>query len=249
MSETSDATWRARARGALEEIEHALALGEVAGDPQYALDEATKALRAAQRWLTAGRQADRRRSHEARVVHEELDEMISISASQDPPLDVPTEPVKAVVGESLVAALDAQMHEAIEEAWQNPRPSLAEFLSDRIAEEEEEAKKEWSAAIPIDAHRSHSADPIGTFRHDCPGCLRGVWPGRRRFLSECVARRMVVELHASRARDAKEFMQGALGSVFAAKVSTSEAVLRALVQPYADHPDFDPAWRLPGQDD
>jgi len=63
-----------------------------------------------------------------------------------------------------------------------------------------------------------------------------------RVLAEVAVKRQFVRLFSDRptAPPAGDVFQSAIASIV---TSTNDWVLRQLVQPYADHPDFDPTWR------
>ena|SRR5690606_20281138 len=68
----------------------------------------------------------------------------------------------------------------------------------------------------------------------------------RRVLADIAAKRRLVELCATWRADGERHVAGRDAMSIAARTQaiTAETVLRALAQPYADHPDFDPAWRV-----
>ncbi|WP_353707620.1 DUF6221 family protein [Cellulosimicrobium sp. ES-005] len=96
--------------------------------------------------------------------------------------------------------------------------TLTEFLLSRIAEDEARADDAWKAvdngAIVWD--RIH------------PDVRAALWPPAR-VLAECEAKRRIVE-------SARRL--GTRGGV------TPEELLGNLALPYADHPDYDEAWRV-----
>jgi hypothetical protein len=63
-----------------------------------------------------------------------------------------------------------------------------------------------------------------------------------RVLAEVAAKRQLVRLFSDRptAPPASDVF---LSAMAASVTSTNDWVLRQMVQPYADHPDFDPTWR------
>lgn len=68
------------------------------------------------------------------------------------------------------------------------------------------------------------------------------WYKPERYVAECAAKRAIVELH--------EDVRGSCmtcGAITAIgyKEDWPCDTIKALAQPYADHPDFDEAWRLP----
>ena len=126
---------------------------------------------------------------------------------------------------------------------------LAEFLIARIAEDEEAA---WGTAhwdhMPADTFDNHLDNLAGGYS-DQPwvvydeegqpiarevGCADAVHISRHdpaRVLAECKAKRRIVEM-ADLAHERRLETDSALF-----------LVLRYLALPYADHPDYDPAWR------
>jgi hypothetical protein len=66
-----------------------------------------------------------------------------------------------------------------------------------------------------------------------------------RVLAEVTAKRRIVELCATWMAEGERNLGGrdALSIAARTQAITADTVLRALVQPYADHTDFDPAWR------
>lgn len=94
---------------------------------------------------------------------------------------------------------------------------LTEFLLARIAEDEHRAKQAWAGG-----HR-------GTR-----------WLGEPdRQLAECEAKRKIIEAHPPLFGGCETCHELDAHDAYDPCVT-----LRALAQPYADHPDFDPAWRL-----
>lgn len=132
--------------------------------------------------------------------------------------------------------------------------TLAEFLLARIAEDYEVA---WGAA-PSPWREGPGNPPIGRrwvldrFGDTTAICHYGGTYGHvlrfdpSRILADCEARRRIVELadpdalyrdgEAVDPLDLEEWTNGARWAL--------DLTLRVLAQPYDDHPDFDPAWRL-----
>ena len=97
--------------------------------------------------------------------------------------------------------------------------ALVEFLLARIAEDEAVAR--------------YTLDNHPPFRHAIEdGYLREDYHDPARVLAECEAKRRIVEIH----QDWPVLIQ--------TEPTLEPADPEDLAQPYADHPDFDPAWRL-----
>ncbi|WP_372595676.1 DUF6221 family protein [Actinotalea sp.] len=110
----------------------------------------------------------------------------------------------------------------VEQVPAAPAPeSLRAFLLARIAEDE-------GAAAHGDG---------GVMDED------GATFSRARVLAQCAALRRVVDL-LSEAEATGDRLGPYTDDATVGAALALEATLRALVQPYADHPDFDPAWRL-----
>jgi len=107
--------------------------------------------------------------------------------------------------------------------------TLTEFLEARIAEDEAVAE----------LASSHNGG--ATFAKDNYGCLL-VQPAR--VLAECAAKRRIVEVQAR--LDAAHVAVGPrrrLRSGHRVAEDALQFVLRCLALPYAEHPDYDEAWR------
>lgn len=140
--------------------------------------------------------------------------------------------------------------------------SLATFLLDRIADEEERAlacrHDEFSAITRGDGSRNlnvsaYRADPNHPDRyvHDDPdedrlsGSEGMAFPyamhilkhSPRMVLEHCAARRAIIELHQSLVLQA-----AGPDRLQLANVATTKLVLRHMAAPYADYEGFDPAW-------
>lgn len=103
-------------------------------------------------------------------------------------------------------------------------PDLIGFLRARLDEDERIA-----TAAPRGHHQIHAGDIVGTVNPDCPDC---VTPYRRgRMLVEVEAKRRIIDRH-TRCDD------WGFGD------PTTCPELMALVQVYADHPDFEPEWKV-----
>jgi hypothetical protein len=121
--------------------------------------------------------------------------------------------------------------------------TLADFLLARITEDETEAEGLQAMAHGIvDTLR----DPkwLG---HAVPGWA--YWPDVEaltiRVLSECDARRRVVQVHAAGEHmcPSEEASRDGLWSVTDQDVMSPCPTLLLLALPYAGHPDYDPEWR------
>lgn len=118
--------------------------------------------------------------------------------------------------------------------------NITEFLLARIAEDEAAARD----AI-LERHRV-----LGTVRGSVPEMTLRSWPdagapavlvGPERVLAECEAKRRIVELHSGNAEWCG-WTQG--GDGVHGEWEDACDTLLALARPYAQHPDFDPAWRV-----
>ena len=124
-------------------------------------------------------------------------------------------------------------------------PDIVAFLKERIDEEEEIARRaafgwgaEWKVKDPGDdwaciaaegSLNVASSEDIDVIRHACR------WDPAR-VLAEIAAKRAI--LAADPARGARSY----LDDVTAFALAAWERTLLVLVQPFASHPDFDPAW-------
>ena len=98
-------------------------------------------------------------------------------------------------------------------------PTLTEFLLARIAEDER-IVAEWPNEGPWGLHSEGSmwVDPNA----------QPIYAPHARVLAECEAKRRIVSL---------------LGALHVQMPASVEVGLSALALPYADHPDYDEAWR------
>ena len=108
--------------------------------------------------------------------------------------------------------------------------NLTEFLLARIAEDDAAARVEPDG-YSTDGEQWHIAACGYRMLEMGEPCCCGV---RTRVLAECASKRRVVELHP----DMLGWCQGC------AHESHPCRTLLALAQPYANHPDFDPASRV-----
>lgn len=110
--------------------------------------------------------------------------------------------------------------------------TIVEFLTARYAEEEQAAR----------AADEYSRRVSGPDRPDAGMQLNMDLPAlivdERRVLREVAAKRLVIEMHPA--------VDGRCeGCGIELENPTGCLTLRALALPYAEHPDFDPAWRTP----
>jgi hypothetical protein len=113
--------------------------------------------------------------------------------------------------------------------------TITEFLLARVVEDE----------AAMDGAEGAAAWPLDMTRPQVSGDSQASWVviGRDRVLAECEAKRRIVGL-AQSADEADRYAAEVIGGVDGAAVDTDGAgILRALASVYADHPDFDPAWR------
>ena len=140
--------------------------------------------------------------------------------------------------------------------------TLTDFLLARIAEDEAVARGSGVVAWLTYRHPDGSMDhtEVAAAAVEVPDAW--VSAGReaegfasakviydeRRVLAECESKRAIVALHAAYPTP-QEMTYGTIiacstcGSVDDSPVEWPCDTLRLLAQPYADHPDFDPAWR------
>lgn len=104
---------------------------------------------------------------------------------------------------------------------------LDEFLLARIAEDEAAARDEGAGAMMGAMWKQFPEDAYHELQ-------RGVLANAARVLAECDAKRRIVALHP-------EMLESCQGCAHEAHPCRT---LRALAQPYVDHPGFDPAWRV-----
>jgi hypothetical protein len=129
-------------------------------------------------------------------------------------------------------------------------PSLTDFLLARIAEDEEAVrsalKPQWSGTPTFYTTFNAQRDDWGLWLFNVP-------PDR--LLAECEAKRRIVEMAQAVASqeaelralaDADPMSEDAADmlAIMGGVRTGTEAACDALALPYAEHPDFDPAWRL-----
>jgi hypothetical protein len=131
--------------------------------------------------------------------------------------------------------------------------TITEFLTARLDEDEAGAMSTFSVYVrPADGGKGvlidHDTNPV------LPGALRGIamegdWteltyshhPSPARVLAEVEAKRRIV---AEYANEQWVMEQGHRTEWTEGGQAARETVLRLLAQPYADHPDYDEAWRV-----
>lgn len=144
--------------------------------------------------------------------------------------------------------------------------TLTEFLLARIAEDEVAARgyiadktNFWEQRRRLDGWRgdpAHKPDNEG-YSWGCtedpsffgPGCFA---VGVDRVLAECEAKRRIIELHHPKEPDGCDAWNDGrciMCVKFHADMDCEQMAypcptIRALAQPYAVHPDFDPEWKL-----
>ena len=137
--------------------------------------------------------------------------------------------------------------------------NIREFLLARIAEDEAAARALHSAL--------RNKGPVPAYHDQVASAQRRQWPtfwrafdacpNPDRVLAECASKRQIVGLHAPQYAVAYRESERLLAEAFdqdkvRALASSgpiwpypaSQQTLLALAQPYADHPDFDPAWSV-----
>lgn len=131
--------------------------------------------------------------------------------------------------------------------------TIVEFLLERIAEDEAVARD----AAAVSSMRWIENDSLLMFRD--PGNpeyaealaivenyrFNAAWAhvarqDPARVLAECEAKRRIVDYR----EQAVQASANTSLPIFEAQVSAYDAALRALAGAHADHPDFDPAWRV-----
>ena len=116
---------------------------------------------------------------------------------------------------------------------------LTKFLLARIAEDEVVARGAQADAMVGARWKHWTADAYEEIQ-------AATLSATRRTLAECEAKRRIVELaEEASSLDMQvdsEFRVGPRDEV--SEPYVGDVILRALAQPYADHPDFNPAWRV-----
>lgn len=122
------------------------------------------------------------------------------------------------------------------------RMELVEFLLARIAEDEERAR---FVQQQVEGPWHKPFEPWRLSWHDEYDLLC-IDPARA--LAECEAKRRIVEtVQYAQERYAQERDSGygdGADMEWLTKLETLEPILAYLAQPYADHPDFNPEWRI-----
>lgn len=117
--------------------------------------------------------------------------------------------------------------------------NITDFLLARIAERER-AAREWDAAY-------NNPGPAPEYHYRTMRRHRDEWPTLwrsldtftpARVLAECEAKRRIVTQATDHVRDEPLMTRRRVHP----GLTPWAYVLRTLAQPYADHPDFDPAW-------
>jgi len=121
--------------------------------------------------------------------------------------------------------------------------SITEFLLARIAEDEAVAQETMRRAV---ADPYTDAAEVTLYSNEAASSgspIVAATPAR--ILAECEAKRRIVELYmAAEVRtDMDTFLPEGADWILGRRWGAGYAA-RALAQPYADHPDFDPAWRI-----
>ena len=121
--------------------------------------------------------------------------------------------------------------------------TITEFLLARIAEDEALAKTDgdWAAAHSIGC--GHDQAEMGS------GFCQCSWPARMQ--AECMAKRRIVELHKPVEPEPCHCGEEHGPKMTPACITCGTAqdlglcdTIRALLAIYADHPDYDPEWRV-----
>src|SRR5690348_4216788 len=108
---------------------------------------------------------------------------------------------------------------------------LVEFLLARIAEDEEAARESASVLLII---RTERCAVLGSNEHKT--YMHFDRHGPKRVLAECEAKRRIVEEHGGGADPCDHAYDTSM-------MGWMCTTLRLLALPYADHPDYDSAWR------
>ena len=121
--------------------------------------------------------------------------------------------------------------------------SLTEFLLARLAEDEAVARRGISSQADPEngwGYKNGALTPHVGIIHEAVQAEHITRWHPARVLADVEAKRAVVKLHESLSLDggSKLFDRVMLPSL----QRVTDEVLRLLAQPYADHPDFDPAW-------
>ena len=108
--------------------------------------------------------------------------------------------------------------------------TLPEFLHARISEDEALAR---AAAVAVTTQDAAPAGPAPTF-------------DPARVLAECDAKRRIIDLayEATGYDMTVDLERASSARADSALAFVGDRILKALALPYADHPDFDEAWRI-----
>lgn len=126
--------------------------------------------------------------------------------------------------------------------------TLTEFLPARIAEDEAKAREDGMWGMTGEKWKHFPEDAYNAIQS-------ATLANARRVLAECEAKRRILDAYEDERQRMdiynRDFPLGLLttdGDLRARLSSNArwaglDVAVRALVQPYADHPDFDEAWR------
>lgn len=119
--------------------------------------------------------------------------------------------------------------------------TITEFINARIEEDEEAARR--GAGEPAYWHYGDTAAEESVEMAKGEGCAEAGYRHLRRWLparvlAECEAKRHIVAHHTASYDDPDGWCY------ICADDGWPCLTLRALALPFADHPDFDPAWRM-----
>jgi len=116
--------------------------------------------------------------------------------------------------------------------------NIVEFLLDRITEDEAVARGALDRVTRSWGGWEEFAD-FGVSAESSAHVLRH---HPERVLAECEAKRRIVELHAG-AHECSVYAKGEVDNCAWVESDDTCSTLRLLALPYADHPDYDEAWR------
>lgn len=116
--------------------------------------------------------------------------------------------------------------------------TIVEFLLARIAEDEAEARDAIAERARVFGDDPRSSDPDMSLQSWPDVGVPAVLVGPERVLAECAARRAVITeaIECDREAEAMGFpTEFGIGS---------NRIFELMAAVYADHPDYDPAWRV-----
>ena len=122
--------------------------------------------------------------------------------------------------------------------------TILEFLRARLDEDEQDAQA--AAKVRFDQAKDAPSERAEVLAVQPPGSKVEAHVARwnpTRVLAEVEAKRQIVELCHSYI-EAGMIQPGTTPDDDAAGAELGEVVLRALALPYADHPDYNPAWAV-----